>query len=48
MNNLLNKEVHPQVALLIERLVSEVPKNHVAGIEQFTKTYYAATPEQEL
>ena len=48
MNNLLNKEVHPQVALLIERLVSEVPKNHASGIEQFTKTYYAATPEQEL
>jgi glutamate dehydrogenase len=48
MNNLLNKEVHPQVRLLIDRLVAEVPKKHAAAIEQFTKTYYAATPEQEL
>lgn len=48
MNNILNKEVHPQVGLLIERLMSEVPKTHAEAIKQFTETYYAATPEQEL
>ncbi|GAA6133620.1 NAD-glutamate dehydrogenase GdhB [Oceaniserpentilla sp. 4NH20-0058] len=48
MNNLLNKDVHPQVSQLIERLLGEVPKNQAKAIEQFTKTYYAATPEQEL
>lgn len=48
MNNLLNKDLHPQVSLLIERLMAEVPKKHADAIAQFTKTYYAATPEQEL
>ena len=48
MNNLLNKEIHPRVSQLIEKLLGEVPKKQVQGIEQFTKTYYAATPEQEL
>ncbi|MGR6874372.1 NAD-glutamate dehydrogenase domain-containing protein [Pseudomonas sp. HK3] len=48
MNNLLNKDVHPQVGLLIERLMAEVPKSHAEAIKQFTKTYYAATPAQEL
>lgn len=48
MNNLLNKEVHPRVALLIERLMAEVPKKHADALAQFAKNYYAATPEQEL
>lgn len=48
MNNLLNKDVHPQVNQLIERLLDKVPKKQAKGIEQFAKTYYAATPEQEL
>jgi len=48
MNNLLNKEVHPQVSLLIERLMAEVPKKHADALAEFAKNYYAATPEQEL
>lgn len=48
MNNLLNKDIHPQVSSLVEKLVGEVPKAQAKAIEQFTQTYYAATPEQEL
>ncbi|NVK37855.1 MAG: NAD-glutamate dehydrogenase [Gammaproteobacteria bacterium] len=48
MNHKPNMDVHPQVSLLIDRLVAEVPKNQASVIEQFIKTYYAATPDQEL
>ena len=48
MNIPTNKDVHPQVVKLIERLSQVAPKNQVRAIEQFTHIYYAATPAQEL
>ncbi len=48
MNTSVIKDVHPQIAKLVERLTSAVPKNQVRAIEQFTHLYYAATPINEL
>ncbi len=48
MYKTVNKDVHPQVAKLIERLSQAVPKDQARAIEQFTHVYYAATPVQEL
>ncbi len=42
------KELHPQVAQLIERLNQSLPKDQTRAVEQFTRAYYAATPVQEL
>lgn len=44
----LNKELHPQVVQLIERLTESLPKDQIKAVEAFTKIYYAATPVQEL
>lgn len=48
MVSLLNKDTHPQVSHLIERLTDEVPKTQGKAIDVFTQMYYAATPPAEL
>ena len=48
MTNVLQKDVHPQIDALVERLSSAVPKEQAKAVDQFTQVYYAATPDQEL
>lgn len=48
MTILLQKDTHPQIDALVERLVGAVPKEQTDAVERFTHQYYAATPAQEL
>jgi glutamate dehydrogenase len=48
MLKIKQKDEHPQIAQLVERLVSAVPKNQEKAVSDFTKVYYSATPSQEL
>lgn len=48
MNHMIQQEVHPQISALIERLKQSVPSSQADSIEQFTKHYYATTPDNEI
>ena len=48
MLKIKQKDEHPQIAQLVERLVTAVPKNQEKAVSDFTQLYYSATPAQEL
>ena len=48
MLKIKQKDEHPQIAQLVERLAEALPKNQGKAVSDFSQLYYSATPAQEL
>jgi glutamate dehydrogenase len=48
ISKIQQKDLHPQIAQLVERLEAAVPKDQGDCVGNFSRLYYATTPSQEL